>query len=228
MQILCAPVGCGHPVEPGAEASPASEAVPGPVRGWPRCRCPALRESLAGTIPFDLETHTADIGTMVDPLQAAHAQHIVVWNTPNPGLAPAVASTGFGGTGSFLAGLMNVALATRSSGEADVSSFDLFGFGSQIAANPAACGLANVTDACGAVANVTDARGAVANANCGRYEYWDGIHPTNAAHQAIAGAMFAATVPVLEPETCALMAFGLVAVAWGARRRVKPAWVAKA
>ena len=218
MQILCAPVGCGHPVEPGAEASPASEAVPGPVRGWPRCRCPALRESLAGTIPFRLDTHAADIGTMVDPLQAAHAQHIVVWNTPNPGLAPAVTSTGFGGTGTFLAGLMNVALATRSSGEADVSSFDLFGFGSQIAANPAACGLANVTDACGAVAN----------ANCGRYEYLDGIHPTNAAHQAIAGAMFAATVPVLEPETCALMAFWLVAVAWGARRRVKPAGVAKA
>ena len=163
-----------------------------------------------------METHAADIGTTVDPVQAAHAQHIVVWNTPNPGLAPSVASTGFGGTGSFLAGLMNVALATRSSGEADVSSFDLFGFGSQIAANPAACGLANVTDACGAVAN----------ANCGRYEHWDGIHPTTAAYQAIAGAMFVARVPVPEPETYALMAFGLVAVACGVRRRAKVALTA--
>ena len=158
----------------------------------------------------------AAIGAMVDRLQAAGAQHIVVWNTPNLGVAPAVASSGFGGTGSFLAGLMNGALDARLSGEAGVSTFDLFGFGSQIAADPAAYGFADVTDACGAIAN----------ANCSQYAYWDGIHPTTAAHQAIAGAMFVATVPVPEPETYALMAFGLVAVAWGVRRRAKVALTA--
>lgn len=155
----------------------------------------------------------ADIGSMVDQLQAAGAQHIVVWNTPNLGLAPAVAATGFGATGSFLAGAMNGTLAARLTGEAGVSTFDLFGFGTQIAANPAAFGFTNVTDACGAVAN----------ANCSQYAYWDGIHPTTAAHLAIANAMVAVTVPIPEPETWALMAFGLVAVAWGTRHRAKTA-----
>lgn len=152
-----------------------------------------------------------DIGTIVDALQAAGAQNIVVWNTPNLGLAPAVVAGGGAPLGSFLATAMNGALATRLIGEAGVSTFDLFGLGGQLAANPASFGFTNVTDACGAVAN----------ANCNQYAYWDGIHPTTAAHLAIANAMFATTMPVPEPETYALMAFGLVAVVWASRRRAK-------
>ncbi|MBC8056341.1 MAG: PEP-CTERM sorting domain-containing protein [Rhizobiales bacterium] len=130
-----------------------------------------------------------------------------MWNTPNLGLAPAVAETGFGAVGSFVAGAMNGALALRLGGEIGVATFDLFGFGSQVAANPAAFGFTDVANACGAVSG----------ANCSQYAYWDGIHPTTATHLAIANAMFAATIP--EPQTYALMALGLVAVAWGARRR---------
>ncbi|MES2099520.1 MAG: hypothetical protein V4569_06845 [Pseudomonadota bacterium] len=68
-----------------------------------------------------------DIGLIVDQLQAAGAQHIVVWNTPNLGLAPAVVAGGGAQLGSFLAGTMNGALAVRLNGEAGVSTFDLFG-----------------------------------------------------------------------------------------------------
>lgn len=168
----------------------------------------------SATIAAAAAAFASDIGTIVDELQAAGAQHIVVWNTPNLGLAPAVVAGGGAALGSFLAGAMNNALAARLSGEAGVTTFDLFGFGGQLAANPGAFGFTNVTDACGAIAN----------ANCNQYAYWDGIHPTTAGHMAIADAMFAATVP--EPETYALMALGLVAVAWGARRRAKVAAVA--
>ena len=147
-----------------------------------------------------------DVGVMVDALQLAGAQHILVWNTPNLGLAPAVVASGGAATGSFLATVMNNALGARLTGEAGVTTFDLFGFGGMLASNPAAFGFTNVTDACGAVAN----------ANCSQYAYWDGIHPTTAAHRALANAV-ALAVP--EPETYALLALGLVVVALQARRR---------
>ena len=43
------------------------------------------------------------------------------------------------------------------------------------------------------------------------------IHPTTAAHLALAGAVFTVAVP--EPQTWALLVFGLGAVALAARRR---------
>ena len=103
---------------------------------------------------------------------------------------------------------MNAALAARLAGEVDVSTFDIFGLDTS--------GFANVTDACGAVAG----------ANCNTYEFWDGIHPTAAAHMAIADAFVAvATVP--EPSTWAMMILGFAGIGFMAyRRKSKPALMA--
>ena len=152
--------------------------------------------------------YATDVGNIVDQLQAAGAQHIVVWDTPNLGGAPAVIAGGGAALGSFIAGTMNAALGVRLAGEAGVTIFDVFGLSSMIAANPAAFGFTNTTDACGAIL------GAI----CSQYAYWDGIHPTTAAHLAIANAM-AMAVP--EPQTYALFSVGLVALALHTRRRVK-------
>ena len=90
-----------------------------------------------------------------------------------------------------------------------MSTFDIFGLGTTLAANPGAFGFSNAVDACGAVAA----------ADCSKYVYWDGIHPTAAGHAAIADAMFAAAVP--EPESWALLVAGLAAVGWASKRRPK-------
>jgi outer membrane lipase/esterase len=165
------------------------------------------RAVLLGAADFatTVASYAADIGTIVDELQAAGAKHIIVWNTPNVGLAPAVNAA----AGSFLASSMNAALAVRLAGEAGVSTFDIYGLGTTLAANPGAFGFTNVTDACGAVVN----------ADCSKYVYWDGIHPTAAGHEAIADAMFAFAAPVPEPETWALLVAGLGAIGWMSRRR---------
>jgi outer membrane lipase/esterase len=81
-------------------------------------------------------------------------------------------------------------LRQQLAGDLGVSIFDIYGLGTTIAANPGMFGLVNVTDACGAPSNACDPATA---------EYWDGIHPTAAAHMLIADAFLAEAVP--EPST---------------------------
>jgi outer membrane lipase/esterase len=163
----------------------------------------------ATTIATTAASIAANVGAIVDSLQLAGAQHIVVWDAPNLGLAPAVVAGGAANLATFLTASMNVALNLRLTGEAGVTTFDLFGLGTQIAQQPGLFGFSNVTDACGAVAG----------ADCSQYAYWDGIHPTAAAHRVIADAFEVAVVP--EPETWALLAFGLAALGWRAQRRAR-------
>lgn len=173
----------------------------------------ALQAIAGGADPFTTTGAAAfnyanDVGNMVDALQAAGAKHIMVWNTPNLGTAPAVKSQGAQAAmlGTSVAGTMNGALAARLAGESGVIEFDLFGESGKVIANPGAYGLTNVSDAC--IVGACDAS---------KYLFWDGIHPTTRGHEIIAQAAFAAVVP--EPETYALFALGLAALAWRARRR---------
>jgi outer membrane lipase/esterase len=159
----------------------------------------------AGAAAFNYAT---DVGNIVDALQGAGAQHIMVWNTPNIGVAPAVLAQGSAaaGLGSAVAATMNGALAARLAGEAGVISFDLFAETGKVISDPGAYGLSNVSDAC--LLGACDASS---------YLFWDGIHPTTRGHQIIAQAAYAAAIP--EPQTYALFALGLAALAWRVRRR---------
>ena len=169
--------------------------------------------NIPATILATANSFAANVGNIVDALQAAGAQHIIVWDAPNIGLAPAVAAGGAltVGLATNLTATMNAALAARLAGEAGVTTFDIFGLGTQIAANPALFGFTNITDACGAAVG----------ANCNQYAYWDGIHPTAAAHRVIADALLITAVP--EPETWVLLAGGLAVIGAISRRRPRAA-----
>ena len=112
---------------------------------------------------------------------------------------------------------MNAALYANLANVADVSIFDIYGLGTSIFNHPVGFGFTNVTDACGAVAG----------ANCNTYEYWDGIHPTAAAHMVIADTFLTATGAVPEPSTWVMMILGFAGVGFMAyRRKSKPALMA--
>lgn len=177
---------------------------------------PASFGSILGNAAFQ---YANDIGNMVDALQAKGVanSNIIVWNTPNVGLTPAVlAQNGPGGptlgSPSFFAttvsDALNGALANRMASETGVRVFDLFGFINAAVANPASLGLSNVKDACGAAAN---------GISCATALFYDGIHPTTFAQGKVADAMFAMAVP--EPSEVAMMIAGLLLVVGVARRK---------
>jgi outer membrane lipase/esterase len=165
--------------------------------------------SASATIAATATSFAANILTIVNELNLAGAQHIVVWDTPNIGLAPAVVAGGGSALGTLLAADMNADLAAALAGKTDVSTFDIFGLGTSIALDPSAYGFTNVTDACGAVVG----------ANCNQYAYWDGIHPTAAAHEVIADAFVDQVTGVPEPSTWAMMILGFCGVGFMAYRR---------
>jgi len=177
----------------------------------------ALSAIASGGNPATIIAATAasfasNIDTIVSELKGGGARQITVWNTPNLGLTPAIMANGPGASflGTSLATQMNLVLAAALAGDTGVSIFDIYGLGTSIAANPAAFGLVNVTDACGAPSNACDPATA---------QYWDGIHPTATAHTLIADAFLAEAVPAVpEPSTWAMMIIGFVGLGFAFRR----------
>jgi outer membrane lipase/esterase len=175
---------------------------------------PASFGSILGTAAFQ---YANDVGNMVDALQAkgVASSNIIVWNTPNVGLTPAVLAKNlpgapYLGSASFFAttvsDALNGALANRLASETGVRVFDLFNFINGAVANPASLGLSNVTDACGA-----------GSVSCATALFYDGIHPTTFAQGKVADAMFAMAVP--EPSEIAMMLMGLLVIVGFARRK---------
>ncbi len=166
----------------------------------------ALAEIASGADPGAvIETAATDYaqatGALVDQLQAAGAERIVVWNVPNIGLAPAITSQGPQASlaGEQIAMAMNDALSDRMLLEPDVTIFDDFSLVTGAVIDPAAAGLVNATDACGAVLSCDPST----------YLFWDGLHPTSAGHALLAQHMIQ-MIP--EPATYALLIVGLLVI----------------
>lgn len=152
--------------------------------------------------------YAQSIGVLVDRMQAAGAERIVIWNVPNIGLSPAIANQGSQASliGERVALAMNDALSDRISTEKGISIFDDFGLVTSVVMDPAGAGLINATDACGAVLACDPST----------YLFWDGLHPTSAGHALLAQQMIQA---IPEPATYVLLIAGLLVINMQIRRR---------
>ena len=139
---------------------------------------------LLRTLTTASRQYAADVKLMAEQLGKAGARSIVVWNTPDLSLSPAVRAEGPSAVAlaRTVVRSMNDALTGALAGQTGVSVFDAFSLFDEVAAHPAEHGLLNVTDACGAVAGCDPST----------YLFWDGIHPTSAGHGIIGSAMTAA------------------------------------
>jgi len=151
------------------------------IRDIAQTRDPTLATAALGAIQANIAR-----------LYGAGARTFLVWNAPKVAATPAIrmADAALPGTAQAVDGVTlqyNAGLAQVLSGlEAALPGarfvrYDVYAALAAIAASPAAFGLANVTDPC--------IRPNIAPFFCQKpdtYLFWDGIHPTEAAHAIIA------------------------------------------
>lgn len=130
----------------------------------------------------------AAIAANIQRLYAAGAREFLVWTAPNIALTPAIGSLGPQAralaaqlTQGFNAGLAQVLTQLRALPGVSLLTLDAYRLLGEIAAMPAAFGLANVTTAC-LTPNVAPFQCQQAD----DYLFWDGIHPTKAGHAILA------------------------------------------
>lgn len=119
-----------------------------------------------------------NVANIVDMLRRAGARRFLVFDNVNLGLVPAIKSQGDAASAlaTALTSSMNQALFDRLEDEAGVRIFDTFSFLTRVVRHPADYGFVNATAACGAQPG----------ADCSKYVFWDGLHPTAQMHQLIA------------------------------------------
>jgi outer membrane lipase/esterase len=168
-------------------------------------------------------TAIGNMATAMQQLYADGARHFFVPLMPDLGLTPSARTGGTSAmvfasllTDGYNTNLRNtlsfIDQALMPLGE--ITFFDTAAFLRGVVANPLAYGLDNVRDACLGNINCTNADG---------YLFWDDVHPTATAHRALGDAFYAATAPVPEPETYAMMLMGLGLLGLVARRRKQQA-----
>lgn len=145
----------------------------------------ALLAGPAGAGPI-LEDAVTSIVTNIWTLYGAGARKFLVWNAPNLGLTPAIIGAGPEAVAAagFLSQTFNFyldgALASLP-GDIELRRFDVFQKLHELVAAPGDFGLTNINTAC-----ITPSVPPFTCSKADEYLFWDGIHPTRAAHAILA------------------------------------------
>lgn len=143
----------------------------------------------AGALIHDAAQALAD---NVQVLAGAGARTLLIPNSPNLALLPAVRALGPGAQAAALwlsmqyNGALELAIATleTSAPSLDIVYFDVFGLLNEVVATPEPFGLTNTEKPCLSFGVTGD----FLCRDAQRYLFWDGVHPTRAAHAILAGA----------------------------------------
>ncbi len=166
----------------------------------------------------DIGNSVANISTIITQLHAAGAMNFFLPNQPNIGLTPeSLAGLAPGGSAAVITAaslqfnmdlLAELQMLEANLG-INIIKFDIFSLFNDVAVDPAAFGFSNITAPC-----LNPLVGTLC-ADPDSYLFFDGIHPTAAAH-AIIGDMAVATIMdamrVPAPATIALLLSGLIVI----------------
>ena len=127
------------------------------------------------------------VASDIQTLYFAGARKFLVANSPNLAHAPAVRLAGASGPAGVLSGLYNGFLEgalqqLEMLPGIEIHRLDMAGFIDDVVASPADFGIANAMSPCLMFFSESDAK----CENADEYLFWDGIHPTAAAHQVLA------------------------------------------
>lgn len=135
-----------------------------------------------------IQTAIGDLALNIQTLYAAGARNFLVANVPNLAHAPAIKLAGVSGVAGFFTGIYNGGLeGTLQQLEMflpgiEIRRLDIAGFTDAVVANPGAFGLSVTEVPC--LSFFTEV-GAICD-EPGEYLFWDGLHPTAAAHKELA------------------------------------------
>lgn len=125
------------------------------------------------------------IVTNIGILRDAGARHVLVANAPNVGEAPVIEALGLGGPASAMSGGFNfaldMALAQLAQSGLNVYRVDFYSFVTAASAMPEGFGFADAQSPC---LPVFPPATEVCN-DPDQHLFWDGIHPTRAAHRIV-------------------------------------------
>jgi phospholipase/lecithinase/hemolysin len=145
-----------------------------------------IRDALLSQDPSLLYTAANAIAESMNVLREAGARKFLVWNAPNLGLTPAILGAGpvAVGAAQFLSSTFNFYLDTALAllpADIVVARLNVFEKLQAVVDNPQDFGLTQVAAAC-----ITPGVAPFACTNPDEYLFWDGIHPTRAAHAILA------------------------------------------